>query len=505
MISAPRPQIKKHLYKLEEYMHCASTRVVAYEKLAEELGVTVQAIRNAASKAGLTSGPISLRRTFSPEEEEMLVCASLVYARQGTPFTIPVFAEVARYLAGRDESEPFSRHFVSDFVERHKDVLTVSDGKMTSPTRSFDTMCEMTEDFITMFNSLLSTNKMNEKNIFVFDETIIGGCYSLPKVVGETKGSAGGNNNVIMLQESALGSYIPFSMVDGTTPFRVFVFRTKELEQSVDPELTLVPGEEKGLRGTPHRLFLSSESGYISTDLFRCIMEEFTIWWTSTHAGLDCYLISDNLAIHRNKDIVATAESNGIHLLNIMPGSSHWFQVHDQLPFAILKKKIMVEKNRCFASFFLPREVVRTTLMSDFYEAEKCALEPSVVIKSFRDVGLWPFMPEVIRGNCRKFCSVETSVNLKDPVNRVANAVKACMSSELNDARQKLHGMKVVRLMSLRSSPTKKTPRKKVSKKTPGQVRGISASTKTNNMNTTYEPPQKRGRPPGSKNKKEVE
>ena len=35
------------------------------------------------------------------------------------------------------------------------------------------------------------------------------------------------------------------------------------------------------------------------------------------------FLINDNLSIHRNKDIVAEAEDNGIHMINIMPESSH--------------------------------------------------------------------------------------------------------------------------------------------------------------------------------------
>ena len=76
----------------------------------------------------------SLHHAFSKAEEEMHVCACLVYARQGTPFTVPMFAEVARNLAERDETQPFSRHFVSSFVERHQDELTLADGKITSPT-----------------------------------------------------------------------------------------------------------------------------------------------------------------------------------------------------------------------------------------------------------------------------------------------------------------------------------------------------------------------------------
>ena len=49
----------------------------------------------------------------------------------------------------------FSRHFVSDFVERHRDALCMDNGKITSPTRSSDKMLEMTEDFIAVFSQLV--------------------------------------------------------------------------------------------------------------------------------------------------------------------------------------------------------------------------------------------------------------------------------------------------------------------------------------------------------------
>ena len=95
----------------------------AYRRFTEELGVSVEAVRNAASRAGLTSAEHSMNCVFSDQEEEMLVNACLIYARQGTPFTIPIFAEVARNVAGRDEEHPFSRHCVSDYVSRHPKLI----------------------------------------------------------------------------------------------------------------------------------------------------------------------------------------------------------------------------------------------------------------------------------------------------------------------------------------------------------------------------------------------
>ncbi len=62
-----------------------------------------------------------------------------------------------------------------------------------------------------------------KKNIFAFDESIIGCNPSLPLVIRELKEPAGGKNNVILTTEAALGSVIPFSMTDGSTSFIDFI------------------------------------------------------------------------------------------------------------------------------------------------------------------------------------------------------------------------------------------------------------------------------------------
>jgi hypothetical protein len=69
-------------------------------------------------------------------------------------------------------------------------------------------------------------------------------------------------------------------------------------------------------------------------------MHDIAKWWNTTRPGLECFLISDNLRIHTNSDLVTEAGTKGITMINIMAQSSHWFQVHDQQPFGGLKKKI---------------------------------------------------------------------------------------------------------------------------------------------------------------------
>ena len=185
-------------------------------------------------------------------------------------------------------------------------------------------------------------------------------------MIGERRDSGGGNINALETRERALGCYIPFSMPDGSTPFRVFIFRGDETDVDGVPVTALQPEAEIGLRNHPHRLCLVNKKGYLTAELFAYIMKEFAKWWTDTRPGLDCYMISDNLRIHTNVEVVATALRSGIHMINIMPGSSHWFQVHDQHPFATLKNVMEGKKYELLSDISLTSEDRRVLLVGLF-------------------------------------------------------------------------------------------------------------------------------------------
>lgn len=340
MVKAKRRD--KELFKKEckKRMSRARKRKGFYKNLSEKERCSQCTLRKRVSRARLTSKTFSLMCTFSKEEEDALVNVCIQCSRDNRPLTILDFIRLASYFANRfDEADFFTRSFPRRFLMRHKEILCKRKGKMTSPTRCSDRMLQKTEEFIEELDPFMASHHMNKNNIVVFDETIIGDDVSLPLVIGERRKSGGGNLNVNQPRQGALGCYIPFSMPDGSTPFRVFIFKTGKLKKGQEIVDVLIPRNEFGLRNHPYRLFLASETGYLNIKLFKRVIEEFTRWWTTTRPGLECHLVSDNLPIHRNKPIVDYAESNGIHMHNIMPGSSHWFQVHDQEPFGSLKKK----------------------------------------------------------------------------------------------------------------------------------------------------------------------
>ena len=381
-------------------MSNASTRRGAYAKVAEEFGVSVGAIKMMASRAGLTSRVHSLQYSFAKKEEEGIVAICIKYARRGEPLTVHDFIE----LVSRYKKYPKNRRFSRTFVRRHRTSLCMKPGKLTSPTRVSDLRLQQTEEFINKLDPLFERNIINKKNLFVFDETVIGESDVQQLVVGEHRKSGGGNINVFKKRIPALGSFTPFSRCDGTTPFRVFVQRVGKSPKRGRPKRGTVHKEKAVHTADSYRLYLSSKTGYMTKPLFKCIMEHFVKWWNAENPGLHCYLLCDNLNIHINKEVVAFTSARGVNITTIMPGSSHWFQVHDQIPFGTLKKKMADVKNNLSRASSLEPKVMQDFLMGVFSIAESEGLAPSALVKSFEEVGLWPWNPQRIRDLCQKHC-----------------------------------------------------------------------------------------------------
>ena len=494
MCAAERKPAKSYLYKVDELATQACTRGSVYDRVSEKSGKSSGSLRTAASRLGLTKTGHSLHFLFSDAQEQALVCACVIHARQGSAMTILEFRQMASFVAKKEPGDLVSTHFAKDFVCRHGDVLCRKKGKITSPTRSSDTMLERTKEFIDTMNTLIERGVINKSNLLVFDETVIGDGDSCCLVIGERKDSGGGNINVLRTREQALGCYIPFSTVDGKTPFRVMIFKTKDVQGDGNVMTVLTPFAESRTGRGPHRVFFHNKTGFLSGDEFAPMMEEFTNWWNIRNPGLHCFLLCDNLPVHRIEHVVKAARIQGIHLINIMPGSSHWFQVHDQLPFANLKKLMNDKKNEILGSFFRESDVRRKILMGIFYEAERRALREDILRKSFAEVGLWPWNPEKIMKICAEHSPVSPLFEIDANVLCIADAIRDTGEKQVAECR---------RIMSRLDAKTVRSPEKVGKRQRPDEddagsslpgVEESSDSREKKSKGTSVEPPQKRAR-----------
>ena len=117
---------------------------------------------------------------------------------------------------------------------------------------------------------------MNKSGTHVFDEKIIDNSIYLLLVIGERRDSGGGNINIYQLREKALSCCVPFLVSDCCSSFSVNQLGARKLIQGQEILDVLVPDKEIEFHSQPHRVYLASETGYLTKELFKPVMEEFT-------------------------------------------------------------------------------------------------------------------------------------------------------------------------------------------------------------------------------------
>ncbi len=93
---------------------------------------------------------------------------------------------MSRRFKGYSKERRMSRHFASDFINKNKETLCCRTGKVTSPARSSDVMDQETEKSIAEVEPLIDRSSINKKNLFAFDETLIGDPVGKQLRIGET-------------------------------------------------------------------------------------------------------------------------------------------------------------------------------------------------------------------------------------------------------------------------------------------------------------------------------
>ena len=133
---------------------------------------------------------------------------------------------------------------------------------------------------------------------------------------------------------------------------------------------------------------------------------------------------------------------------NIMPGTSHWFQVHDQQPFGALKKRMTEKKFELWTSTAAPVEDGATLLTCLFYQAEADAFETQILRKTFADVGLWPWNPLQILHNCQENCPVDPPLKENRFVRKLMKIINSIDEEKKRLMQQMILGMKEERVIT---------------------------------------------------------
>ena len=176
---------------------------------------------------------------------------------------------------------------------------------MLSISRVANTIVVETERSIKTWSELVESNRILKFKVMIFDETVVGDPTKLGNVIAcKGKGAA----RLCRVREKQLCVQAPFSSNDGSTLLIAHIFEKKKKgeDRSKDCVMIRLP-QAHGERNQPERRYFVTDAGYLNTEVFTMILSEFLDIWNLVHPGVECFLLSDNLAIHTNSDIVSAA------------------------------------------------------------------------------------------------------------------------------------------------------------------------------------------------------
>ena len=181
-------------------------------------------------------------------------------------------------------------------------------------------------------------------------------------------------------------------------------------------------------------------------------------------------------------------------MYNIMPGSSHWFQVHDQVPFAELKNYMESKKYENLQDVSLTSEQRRMILMGLFYEAEAHAFTKEIVRGSFEKVGLWPWKPKKILKMCRENSPPVSQPPQDEIRDRLIDAIKVRRESNQAYREVLLRRLKPVEVIAIQKSGKQKEHKKGTGQKSVDDKQQNPGAAKRMNKCIYAQPPAKRSR-----------
>lgn len=363
-----------------------SFRDGAAARIAEIAGCSPEALMRARQRAH-PGGEASLRYLMSPETEKAVFGVCMSMASYNQPLDVSRLTVVIEKITNNRPSTSTVRNF----LHRHSALLGYREGSVLAAKRSGPEILEQTLAFCDQWGGTTDTHNIKAFNMAFTDE-FRAGFDGKGRLVIVPVGAA--HQNIEQPRGDAYCTYMLVTFADGTTPFRVYIFKR---QPGIDDVLKVfAPAKRDRLRGAPVRLFLQSDTGYLTGELWDLIIMEFHAWWETIHPGLEVFLLCDQLAIHRDVDVILRELKALLHIWTIMSNCSHWFQLHDQHPFAALRRSLNAQLKHIDWTRDMSPQDRRQIVADAFYQAEDIALDPSVVTKALAAIHIMPFNPHKI-------------------------------------------------------------------------------------------------------------
>ena len=396
-------------------------RCWAYEtidKLASEYNNVNKAVREVADRKGLdwesllglykrmrnSDGSIHKGRKFTVEQESIVVGTAKGFSQSAQGLQIPTLAKLVRAIDPSRSAEA-ARSMARRISLRNKDKVRWKKTKGLKKQRFNQTAQPLHEEFLATFADLLSTNNINAESLLNLDETrvtVIG-----EHRTGETLEDIDKQSPTLReLTKSKGCSYTACVTASGKVLVDFYTIPISSKDEAVIPPLPDYITSSKRARNQHETIFLFTDTGYVNGEAFEIMLNEIgRISIRDIPAGLTRCLLVDNLGVHLTDPNLAAATSNNILLAMFPANMTHFLQPCDRRIFQVYKGKLKA-KMACVPSFIRNQDTDLGTKLLELALQMRGILSPPVICSSWRDTGLWPFSPELMRQNFKINCSV---------------------------------------------------------------------------------------------------
>jgi hypothetical protein len=168
----------------------------------------------------------------------------------------------------------------------------------------------------------------------------------------------------------------------------------------------------------------------VNKTIWEAALDELGKVWAQRNSGLLLHLLTDNLAMHREEDILRFAKKRLIKMYLLPPNTTHFLQPFDDLPFAIYKVELrrladLIGKSRVRLGQSIKDSVELATLVS--LDVEKVAFAKDKIVAAFENTGIWPWSPNLILSHAKR--------NVGDP-----EVKKEYHEESLRELSARIHG-----------------------------------------------------------------
>ena len=335
---------------------------------------------NGSVKFGCKPGPPTV---LTEEEEDRLADYLIKMSEMGFGLLRDGVMGMAFNIVSKSQRpHPFKngsagRAWFDGFIRRHPH-LTIRSPQPLSYSRAVCANEETIHDFFGKLGALYGRLNLVSKPMQIYncDETGVTIVFKPGRVVAEmgcrnvyaVSAAERGKTHTILSCVSASGVSLP--------PMMVYP-RKRQVPQSL----------REG--AYPNTLFVSSESGWINSELF---IEWFNFFIHNIPPVRPVLLLLDGHKSHASIELIELALSNNIHLLCLPAHTSHLLQPLDVGVFKSFKTNF----NKACSKYMSqnPGRVVTVDVIASLVaEAYAASFTPMNIMKGFKKTGVWPINP----------------------------------------------------------------------------------------------------------------